>query len=260
MERLKQGEFAWTDLSASDLDAQTAFYEGLFGWQHTDVPFAGGMIYRMFSIEGRTVCGASAITPDMAAAGVPSAWNVYIAVDNVDDALARAIGLGAKEAMAPMDVMDRGRYAAIVDPTGAVVFLWHATTPDEKQTYGEPGSLAWNDLVTRDPAKAADFYSALVGWTIAPMMEGPSPYWQANIGDVGQGGIMPMPEMSPPEVPAYWLDYFGTADIAASVAKATELGASVWVPPTEVSGMLSFAVLGDPGGATFALLQSLRDR
>jgi predicted enzyme related to lactoylglutathione lyase len=83
------------------------------------------------------------------------------------------------------------------------------------------------------------------------------PYWQIDIGGAGEGGIMPMPDMVPPEVPAYWLDYFGTADIAASIAKAKELGATVTVEPAAVGGMVSFAVLEDPAGATFALMQPL---
>jgi predicted enzyme related to lactoylglutathione lyase len=69
---------------------------------------------------------------------------------------------------------------------------------------------------------------------------------------------MPMPEMegqSP--IPAHWLDYFGTADIDASVAKARALGGSVFVEPMTVGSMVSFAVLADPAGATFALMQPL---
>ena len=37
MERSKPGEFNWIDLSALDFDGQSAFYEGLFGWGHTDI-------------------------------------------------------------------------------------------------------------------------------------------------------------------------------------------------------------------------------
>jgi uncharacterized protein len=257
MERLKQGEFAWTDLSAQDLDAQTAFYEGLFGWAHTDTPFGEGQTYRMFAIDGRTVCGASQLSPEMAAGGVPSMWNVYIAVDDVDAALAKAVAMGAVEAMPATDVMGRGRFAAIMDPSGAAVFLWHATTPDDSMTYGGPGALAWNDLQTNDPVKAAEFYKALVGWNVVEMNQGPEPYWQVDIDGVGEGGIMPMPAMVPAGTPAMWTDYFGTSDMAASVAKAVSLGGTVLMEPMDVGGMVSFAVLADTGGAPFALMQSL---
>jgi len=35
VERTKTGEFNWVDLSASDVEGQTRFYEGLLGWTHT---------------------------------------------------------------------------------------------------------------------------------------------------------------------------------------------------------------------------------
>jgi predicted enzyme related to lactoylglutathione lyase len=48
--------------------------------------------------------------------------------------------------------------------------------------------------------------------------------------------------------------YFGVADADATVAKATELGGSVLVPPfdTPVGRM---AVIGDPQGAVFSIIQ-----
>lgn len=69
---------------------------------------------------------------------------------------------------------------------------------------------------------------------------------------------MQMPEMVPAEVPAYWLPYFGTADVSARVAKAVESGATVLSEPMELGGMVKFAVLADPAGATFALMQPLQ--
>jgi len=159
----------------------------------------------------------------------------------------------------PTDVMGRGRLAGIQDPTGGVVYLWKAYDPDESETYGEPGTLIWTDLETRDPQKAADFFSKLVGWEIRTESQGPTAYWQVGVRGQNEGGIMPMPDMVPPEAPAFWLDYFGTSDIDASIARAQELGGTVQVPAMEVEGMMSFAVLSDPAGATFALMQPLLD-
>lgn len=257
MERTKQGEFAWTDLSATDLEAQTVFYEGLFGWHHHDVPMGAGPFYRIFTIDGGTVAGASAMPEKMLRSGVPSMWNVYIAVKDVDASLARAVELGGQEAMPVTPVGPESRFAAIMDPTGAPVFLWQNDAPDEKQTYDLPGALAWNDLMTRDPEKAADFFTKLVGWEISKMEDSAEPYWQISIDGTGEGGIMAMPFMVPSEVPPYWLDYFATVDIDASVARAKGLGAEVTVEPMRVGEMLVFAVLMDPAGATFALLQPI---
>lgn len=257
MERSKTGEFNWVDLSARDFEAQSAFYQGLFGWSCTDVPFAEGMVYRMFKADGHTVAGMSLLPPDLMEQGVPSIWNTYVATDDVDATVTKAVELGGTVAMPAMDVPESGRMAAIQDPTGAHLFFWKPLHYDETMEYLRPSMLSWNDLTTREPKKAADFYSALLGWDIEQLMEEPSPYWQVKVDGRGEGGIMPMPETMPAEVPAFWLVYFGTDDVQASVAKAVELGASVQVEPTEVPGMLVFAVLADPAGATFALLHGL---
>jgi hypothetical protein len=258
MERTRQGEFAWTDLYAKDLDGQAAFYEGLFGWVRSDIPMPDGSVYRVWSLGGKSVAAASAMPADMAAKGIPSMWNVYIAVNDVDASMAKAVELGGTVAMSATDMMGT-RTGAIMDPTGAPVFLMHNTKPDPNVGYSEPGMLAWNDLSTRDPEKAADFFTKLLGWVVKPMVaeEGAEPYWTIEIDGEGEGGIMPMPEMVPAEVPSYWLDYFAVTDIHTSAAKAKELGAMTLVEPTKVGEMLWFAVIADPAGATFSLLQTL---
>ena len=257
MERTKEGEFCWVDLMASDLDKQTAFYEGLFGWTHEDIPTPMGPIYRMFLLDGARVAAASQIGPDMAAAGVPSMWNTYLATGDADALAAKAVELGGKVIMPAMDVMEQGRMVAISDPQGGAFFLWQAGANNGAQVFMKAGSQAWNDLTTRDPKGAAEFYSTLFGWQIKQLEGGGQPYWQVFVDGEGQGGIMPMPEDMPAEMPPFWLVYFGAEDAHAATEKAAALGGSVTMAPTEVPGMLIFSVVEDPGGATFAILQGL---
>jgi len=259
MERTKHGEFTWVDLSTRDFEGQSAFYEALFGWERADMPAMEGMVYRLFKADGHTVTGAWQLPADMMKQGVHSAWNTCVATDDVDVTAARAAELGGAVVMPPMDVPGPGRQAVILDPAGAQLFLWRHFEPDETVEYLRPGRLSWNDLTTREPEKAAAFYAALFGWEIEPMTQGPTPYWQVKVDGQGEGGIMPMPETMPAEVPPYWLVYFGTEDAAMTAAKAVELGGTVLVEPTEVPGMLIFAVVADPAGATFAVLQGLVD-
>jgi predicted enzyme related to lactoylglutathione lyase len=257
MQRSKTGELTWIDLSAHDLDKQTDFYEGLFGWTHSDIPFEGGRVFRVFAKDGHNVGGMTQLTPDMITGGQPSTWNLYLAADDVDGTVAKAADLGGVAVIPPADVPGGGRMAVIQDPVGAYVFLWKPASPDPTVEYMLPGTLAWADLTTREPEKAADFYSDLVGWDVQFMETEGMPYWVANIDDEGEAGIMPAPAELPPEVPSYWMPYFGTADIDADFAAATSLGATGLVPPTQVSEMLIFAVLADPAGATFALLHAI---
>jgi uncharacterized protein len=259
MERTKNGEFNWVDLSAKDLEAQSAFYEGLLGWTHTDMPMGEGMIYRMFKVDGHTVAGMAQLSAEQMQQGRRSAWNTYLSVDDIDATVAKVAELGGTVVMPPADVpMDAGRIAGIQDSTGAFIFFWKPKRVDESMEYGLPGTLSWNDLGTRDPKRAIEFYTKLVGWDIQAIEPpGPMPYWVVNVDGQGEGGIMPMPEMVPEEVPSYWLPYFNTGDIAKSFAKALELGASTLSQPMEIPGMVSFAVLADPAGASFALMHPI---
>jgi predicted enzyme related to lactoylglutathione lyase len=49
--------------------------------------------------------------------------------------------------------------------------------------------------------------------------------------------------------------YFAVEDCDASVARATELGAKVCCPPTEIEHVGRFAALLDPQGAGFSVIQ-----
>lgn len=256
MERTKQGELTWTDLSARDLDAQTRFYEALFGWIHNDVLF-GGRVYRLFSINGHVVGGASEMPTQAAEQGTPSVWNTYVAVDDVDTEALLAARLGGKVVVPPTDV-PRGRMAGIEDPTGAVLYLWASSTPDDSEVYETPGTLAWANLETHDPAMAAQFFGRLMDCDVQALNEGSMPQWQISVNGHTEGSITSMPAIEQPDASAHWLDYFGTADLDASLEKAKSLGGTVLAEPLEVAGTVSFAVLEDPEGAKFALMQSLQ--
>jgi uncharacterized protein len=256
VERTKNGEFNWVDLSAGDFEGQSAFYEALFGWVPTDMPLGEGAVYRMFKAEGHTVAGMSKLSPEQAKMGWPSAWNIYVTVDDMDATVAKASELGATVVMPPADVPgDSGRIAGIKDPTGAYVFFWKPRQPDESMEYMIPGTLAWSELNTRDPEGAIEFYTKLLGWDVQPLPAGAMPYWTINVDGQGEGGIMPVPDMVPAEVPGYWLPYFATADLDATVVKAQGLGARLLAGPTVVPDMVAYAVLADPIGATFAVMK-----
>jgi predicted enzyme related to lactoylglutathione lyase len=60
-----------------------------------------------------------------------------------------------------------------------------------------------------------------------------------------------MDENWPEGLPTHWGVYFNVADCDATAAKATELGGSVHVPPTDIPNVGRFAMIEDPTGAHF---------
>jgi uncharacterized protein len=242
------GTPSWVDLASPDLAASAAFYSSLFGWEAKDQgPEAGH--YHMFEKGGVPVAGAAPIMME----GQPPAWTTYVSVTDADQTIAKVKAAGGMVFVEPMDVLDVGRMAVFADPTGAAAAVWQPRAHLGAGLVNEPGALVWNELSTRDTAAAKAFYGEVFGWEGETSAMGDMEYTTWNLGGEGIGGMMDMPAEVPPEVPAYWLAYFGTADCDATVAAATGLGSTLFVGPIDIP-IGRFAVLSDPTGAMFAVI------
>ncbi len=111
-----------------------------------------------------------------------------------------------------------------------------------------PGRFVWYDLMSTDPAAALPFYTALLGWRPDTRpMEGVGEYTMFHLGDEGLGGMVPLDPAH--GIPSHWIAYVTVPDVDAACARATELGGTVGVPPTDIPGVGRFSVVGDPQGA-----------
>jgi predicted enzyme related to lactoylglutathione lyase len=129
----------WVDFVSTDLDAASAFYTGLFGWETYDMPMPGGDgIYRFFRLDGRDAAAGGSMPAEMAAQGIPSHWNVWVAGD-ADQVIERAAAAGGQVLMAPTTLGPSGRLAMIADPGGAAVGVWQADQHIGAGVVEEPG-------------------------------------------------------------------------------------------------------------------------
>ncbi len=246
-----QGTPNWVDLQTTNQDAAKAFYAGLFGWTYDDQPMPQGPVYSMAMLGAHPVAAIASQSPELAAAGAPPMWNTYLAVDSVDDAVARVEAAGGKVAMAPFDVMDAGRMAFVLDPAGAAVALWQANHHIGATLVNEPGAVVWNELMTTDPAAVA-FYTGVLGLTTSTIDMGGEEYTMFEADGKIVGGTT-APQM--PGVPNHWQVYFEVADADAAVAKAAELGGAVLIQPFDLP-VGRMAVISDPQGAVFSIIKS----
>ena len=106
--------FCWNELNTRDPDRATAFYSSLFGWT---AKAAEGMDYTEWQLDGNSVGGLMAITPEMG--DLPPNWLVYFACDDTDGACAKATQHGGAVFVPPTDIPP-GRFAVIADAQGAV--------------------------------------------------------------------------------------------------------------------------------------------
>jgi len=248
------GTPSWVELSSPDVDASAAFYRELMGWDATEPGPAeqtGG--YRMFQQGGQNVGGLMGHMQE----DQPTAWATYVSVADADATARQVAAAGGSTLVEPMDVMELGRMAFFVDPTGAVFGIWQPKGFDGADVVNEPNSLCWNELLTRDAEAGKAFYPAVFGWTAGrPSFEGaPESYTVWELGGRGVGGMMHMTdEYFPPEIPPHWNVCFAVADCDATVAKARELGASVTTEPMDMP-VGRFANLIDPQGASFSIMR-----
>jgi predicted enzyme related to lactoylglutathione lyase len=248
------GTPSWVELSSPDTAAAAAFYGELMGWEATEpgpVEETGG--YRMFQQGDQRVAGLMGHMQE----GQPTVWATYISVADADETAAKVTDSGGSVMVEPMDVMDIGRMAFFVDPTGAAFGIWQPKSFAGADLVNEPNSLCWNEVLTRDADADRAFYPAVFGWAAGkPGFEGaPESYTVWELDDKPVGGMMEMSdEWFPPEVPPHWSVCFAVADADATVAKARALGATVVNEPMDMP-IGRFAGLVDPQGAAFTIMQ-----
>ncbi len=244
------GTFSWTDLTTTDQDAAKSFYGSLFGWEAEDNPVGEGLVYSMMRLDGKDVAAISSQPQQQRDAGVPPTWNSYITVESADDAAERATQLGATVHAPAFDVLDVGRMAVIQDPGQAFFLAWEPKSHVGASFVNAPGALSWNELASLDMDASAQFYGELFGWSFEPMDSPQMPYRVIRNRDGhSNGGIRPV---MPPGTPPHWLVYFGADDVAAGLARVSELGGSELVGATPI-GPGTVGVAQDPQGAVFAL-------
>jgi predicted enzyme related to lactoylglutathione lyase len=267
-----EGVTSWIDVEQPDLEAAQAFYGGLFGWAFEDAPPAQSAArYVVALLDGRPVAGlAAAVGRDDAA--TPSAWNTYVAVDDVDDVLRRIQSAGGRVLHGPTSMGAHGRYAVCTDSSGVPFRLWQAGTRPGAQTVNTPGAWNFSDLYAEDPAASAAFYTAVFGWSFdnvgfGSMIRRPGygdhlaatidpgihdrqasvktpPGFADAIGWLMSAGTDQMP---------HWHVTFTVSDRDATAAAAESLGATV-VKRGDTEWTRD-AVLRDPQGAVFTASQ-----
>jgi hypothetical protein len=247
------GTFSWTDCQSTDASKGKRFYADLMGWEIDDQPMGDSMVYTMFMQDGVSVAALNQMQPEMESQGVPSHWNNYVTVDDVDAMVSKVKELGGTVISGPFDVFDSGRMMVIQDPEGASVSLWQAKNHIGAGLVNTPGAMGWNELSTRDPKIAKAFYGGLLGWQIDKDPSQDNYYIIMNKGRPNGGLLLINEEWG--DMPPNWMVYFSVSNIDQSVEKVKSLGGKIHVPIVDTGDVGRFSVVGDPQGAVSTLIQ-----
>jgi uncharacterized protein len=243
------GKFTWFDHLSSDPGKARVFYEGLFGWTVRHLS-STGRPYEML-LNGDDGIGGLFQAPP----GVPTHWNSYLSVPDVDGKLKEAVAAGGTTLMQPFDFPGVGRAATVADPAGAVVSLWKAVDGDrEDRERVLAGDWEWNELSTPDPVRALAFYEKVFGYTHDEMDMGPQgTYYVLKSADgKARGGVMKSPQAG---MPAYWMPYVNVEDADKTAARVAPLGGSLLMPPESIPTVGRIAILTDSLGAAIGIIQ-----
>lgn len=117
------------------------------------------------------------------------------------------------------------------------------------------GKFVWYDMMSTDPKRSLEFYSALFGWSHTDeLIEGMGNYTMLRAGDREIGGIVPFDPSA--GMPSHWMPYLTVDDVDEAAARIPSLAGSVCVPPCDIPGIGRFAVIGDSTGAYVSIFRS----
>ena len=117
--RWVHGKVYWNELMTHNVDSAKAFYRTTLGWNFEPMPMDDGT-YWIIKAHDEMVGGIFEMK-DPAMKSMPEQWVTYIAVDDIDARLAKAVAAGARVMKEPFEIKSVGRTAFLKEPGGAMI-------------------------------------------------------------------------------------------------------------------------------------------
>jgi len=115
------------------------------------------------------------------------------------------------------------------------------------------GKITHFEIIGKDSKNLRDFYSKLFDWQIKVETMGGGEYGMVETGAFPNGGITdPMPGMNNGVTV-----YVGVDDLDATLKNVEKMGGKTVVPPTEIPGVVTFALFRDPSGNHIGLTKNM---
>jgi uncharacterized protein len=267
-----EGVTCWVDFEQADVEAAASFYGALFSWTFIETEPGSKVRYLIAQLDGQDAAGIDQPSVMNDSAARTASWNTYIAVQDIEQAVARVEAAGGRVTESPSNAGAAGRTASCVDIGGVPFRLWQAGTRLGAQVANIPGAWNFSDLHTADPAASVAFYARLFGWVFddlgfATMIRQPG--YGDHLAATSDPGIHE--RQSGDSVPPGFADAFGwlvmaqdgeqphwhvtftVADRDDSAAAAERLGAIVL--STTDTDWTRDAEIRDPQGAVFTVSQ-----
>lgn len=246
------GKVIWVELVTPDLAAAERFYGGLFGWTFRTLR-TGDSAYAVALADGRPVGGLFQ-KPIPAGEHRQSAWLTFISVRDLDGAKRAALAHGAKLISDSRSYPARGRQAVLTDPDGAVFAILASSSGDSPDFLAEPGEWIWSSLLSHDAGAAAAFYQQVFSFDVFDLAgDDGLEHVILSSDNLARASVNSQPDSRRRH--SHWLNFIRVADTVGTAAKAAALGGRVLVDPHVGRHGGQVAVVADPAGAPFGLME-----
>ena len=247
------GKVILVQLVTPDLASAKKFYSGLFNWTYRDVQ-AGGIRYAEALHDGQVIAGLLQKDLPPGQSRIP-AWMTFFAVRDVDSVKKTVLQNGGRVLFEPQSFPNRGRQAAFADPQGATFSVLASTSGDPPEELADPGEWIWSSLLTSNADNAAAFYQTLFEYEVFDLPAGEGhDHLILSSENLARASVNSMP-VARPDAHPHWLNFIRVGSTAAMADRVVALGGRVLVAPRidRHGGMM--AVVSDPQGAVFGLLE-----
>ncbi len=122
------------------------------------------------------------------------------------------------------------------------------------------GTPIWYELMTADPDGSIAFYEAVIGWKVGDKPAGELDYRQIDTDNGAVGGMLTLsPQMLANGAKPLWIVYLGVDDVDATVAKISQRGGAIHIPPKDLEGVGRMAMIADPQGIPCYVMRGFSD-
>ena len=191
---------------------------------------------------------------------LPLQWMPHIQVADIASSVKKALELGGSEVLHGKDDDGNSQWAVILDPNGAafglipVVFEDNIPKIDSNKIDGEAGNIghiSWLELTVTNTSKTCDFYQSVIGWNVQKI----NSEYNMHAEDGNPVAGIKYAEGTNQNIPAVWMLYLPVGDIAESLCRVNEQGGNIIKETVNADGIITDAVIRDPVGVNFVLVQ-----
>jgi predicted enzyme related to lactoylglutathione lyase len=217
----------WIDVNVETREQREgliAFYSALFGWTFDEGAAETGF-YSIAYHEGQPVLGIGQ--------GPGGAGNMvtYFSTPDIALSLKRVKARAGQLVMGPMQIMDSGTMALVMDCTGAMHGLWQPTTFAGFGVMYEPSSPGWFDHVSENTEAASAYYLDILANETDLHVEG-----DMEILRRGEQWFASLSKEDCSVIPPHWTPIFVVDSLDRFRNEVRKLGGNIIVEEMRVPG------------------------